>query len=180
MDKDTLTAAQAAGWCVADLEWECRQETAATFAVAGDRRDAERYWRECLTLAQSHFSADDPRLGTSLANVAAIPDHADAKKLLATAKEIWQLSPLWIDKMRVEQRARSSLHHLRLERHNHRVYQSNARRQLQDIAAMARALLAGEIRRTMGEQLAQWRKEKPPVFGDSRKLLSAGFLLAVE
>lgn len=167
-------AALAAGWSAADIRWEQLQEQAATLYSDGDVRAADECWREGLQLAQRHFDAADPRLATSLANAAAAQDK---KTRLESAREIWRHSPLWIDRIVPASHARSSSHHFRMEKRHREVYRHQARRALHDAAAQARALLDGQMQRSPAQQLAQWKKEKPPTFSGSRKLLAACFLL---
>lgn len=176
---DLPAAAVAAGWQAADWEWEKQQEQAATAALAGDLATAAECWHAGLCLAQEHFAADDPRLGTSLANVGFCRQRAgdDGSDYLAAAKRVWDVSPAWIDRIPIEQRARSSVHHFRMEAKNRHAYQAQARRQLQDMAATVRACLAGDNTTAAAERLRQWEKEKPPVFGERRKLIAACLLL---
>ena len=177
MANATLTAARAAGWSSADLCWEQTQEAAARRCIAGDAAAAARRWRRALRLARRHFPADDPRLACALANAARAQLPPDAAQLRA-AQALWRRSALWVDGISLPQRARSSVHHFRMEQRHRGVYQTHARRALHEAAAQARALLDGEMQRSTAQQLAQWKVSKPPSFDDSRKLLAACLLLA--
>ena len=183
VDERALAAARAAGWRESDLEWESASERALALAGEGEWGEAAGLWSRALVLARERFAPDDPRLGCGLANFAAAPffrgEGADAKAL-AEAREVWARGPGWIDRMRMEQRARSSVHHLRMEAKNRRIYDAAARRRLHDFAAEAREALehfarGGEV---APRPLKRWRAESPPIFGDSRKILSACLLLS--
>lgn len=173
-------AALAAGWRIADLDWEQKQERAAMLADK-DATSASTLWTESLQIARANFDADDPRLGTSFANAAcAISHDGDADMLLQSARRIWAQSPSWIDRVKPEWVARSSPHHLRMELKNRGIYEANARRKLHDFAAAVRLQVELPPATENGaafRRLARWRIEKPPIFGDSRKLLAAGCLL---
>lgn len=171
-DKDKA-AAQASGWQLIDLEWECLQEAAAQAWVAQDQTRAAKHWQAALVLARQ-FEQQDARLGCSLANVARVTADANERQALnEQAQAIWNLSPLWIDELHVVPRARSSLHHLRLERKNKHAYQHAAKRRLQDAAAAARLRL--QQKQTI--PIVQWYQQKPPTFDKARQLLAACYLL---
>ena len=186
-DERELAAALAAGWSESDLGWEIQLERAADFALQGDFAQASILWNRCLEIARKNFPPDDPRMGTSLANVGfALRQNdreTDAAAIFNEARRIWAVSPAWIDRMRPENPARSSVHHFRMEIKNRRIYQANARRRLHDFAADARRTLkqladGGSGDAIVADNLVRWRAEKPPIFGDSRKLLAACLLLA--
>lgn len=171
-------AARAAGWQPHEVQWESLQEAALNHFISGEPQRAAACWNDALQLARAHFAGDDPRLGCSLANAASGAAES-AAALRAEAQAVWQHSPAWIDRLAPTAAARSSLHHLRLERKNRSAYQAQAMRRLQDAAAQARALLDGQLQKTAAEQQAQWQKEKPPLFTDSRRLLAACYLLVL-
>ena len=189
VDERERAAARAAGWREADLEWESASERALTLAAADDWKTADGLWTCALTVAREHFPPDDPRLGAALANPAAarflqngaadFPQGGSAKAL-AESRRVWAQSPGWIDRMRLEHLARSSVHHLRMEAKNRGVYEAVVRRRLHDFAAEARWAVenfadGGEV---IFHSPQRWRAEKPPIFGDTRKLLSACLLLS--
>lgn len=171
-----LAAARAAGWSTADFCWERLQEDAARCCRANNAAAARR-WRRALRLAQRHFPPDDPRLACSLAN-AARAQHPPNSAQLRAAQALWQRSALWIDSMPLPQRARSSVHHFRMEQRHRVTYQNQIRRALHDAAAQACALLEGKAQRSTAQQLMQWEKSKPPLFDNHRKFLAACHLLA--
>jgi tetratricopeptide (TPR) repeat protein len=183
-DELELGQALAAGWSPQDYAWELCQEKAAAAAYDGDLDHALPLWRESLSLARAHFARDDPRLGTSLANMAfALREtgrHEAAAPLFEEARQVWDASFAWIEALRLERRARSSLFHLRMESLHRDKYEAHFRERLRRFAAEARSAVAkmAEGGRQPERCLPRWRSEKPPSFWDSRKLLAACLLLA--
>ena len=183
VDERERAAARAAGWRESDLEWESASERALTRAAADDWKTADELWTRALAVARKHFPPDDPRLGSALANPAAsmfLQSGISDAKALAESRRVWAQSPGWIDRMRLEHLARSSVHHLRMEAKNRGVYEAVVRRRLHDFAAEARWAVenfadGGEV---VLHSSRRWRMEKPPIFGDTRKLLSACLLLS--
>lgn len=182
MDNDSdLYAAVRAGWSEAELIWERTQENAAALAADGGYDEAAPLWAEALSLAQANFAQDDPRLATSLANHAFAlrrkGDEENAHKLFQQSQRMWESSTLWIDRLKIESQARSSLFHLRLEVRHRDTYKKTARTRLHRFAAEARAALAdGSAPEKSG--YSRWKGEKPPTYSDSRKLLAAALLVA--
>ena len=182
-DEREFAAARAAGWREADLRWESASERAIARAEEGDWKAANALWTGALDLAREFFLSDDPRLGVSWANSAAAPVFQNRKAnaaALEAARRAWTRGPAWIDRMKMERVARSSVHHMRMEAKNRGIYESAARRRLHDFAAEARETLehlaaGGDIE---PHSLRRWRAEKPPIYGDTRKLLSACLLLS--
>ncbi len=182
-DRLDLGAAIAAGWDKREVAWEARQERAAALACQGQFEAAMPLCREALALARETFEANDPRLGTSLANLATLlklqGDGAAARPLFEEARRCWDGSWVWIAGLRIERKGRSSLYHLRLEARHWEQYEANARERLKRFADEAR--LAVGVLADGGPPPARgferWRGEKPPSFTDSRKLLAACLLL---
>ena len=175
VDDAALRAAVRGGWDEAEARWEWLQESAARAWAGADARRARALWDEALILARDNFAAPDGRLGASWANVgwAGADDAEDAEDKFAQAEGVWALAPLWIDRMAPAGRGRSSLHHLRMERKNKAVYQTAAKKRLQAMADEARRRL--QSRR--GIALSEWQNEKPAAFDDTRKVLSACYLM---
>lgn len=176
-----MAAALAAGWSMTDVEWETKSERAVVLAAEGQTQEAFALWHEALDLAREHFDANDPRLGTSYANAALAlgSKGADPKAYHAEARRIWDASGFWVDQMNIEARARSSLFHLRMEVLHRDKYQTFIRERMRRFAEEAR-----DVVRAQSEGISpsargpgRWRAEKPPFFGDSRKLLAACLLL---
>ncbi|MEM7222027.1 MAG: hypothetical protein AAF495_03550 [Pseudomonadota bacterium] len=182
-DKLDLAAAKAAGWSSEDLEWEIKQERAAAHLRAQDLTQAGNFWQDGLELARAHFAENDPRLGTSLANAAyglrAAGNNSLADSRFAESLRVWSGYGLWIQAMPLDQRARSSLFHLRMELKHRDQYEKTARERLRrfgeeshkaivELAAGGPPLLRG---------LERWRAEKPATFSERRKFLSACLLL---
>jgi hypothetical protein len=178
-----LAAAFAAGWSSDDIEWETKAERAAALAYGDNTLEAAPLWAETMKLAQASFSAKDPRLATSLANWAfALRERGEtdlASGLFEEARRRWSGVPLWIDNMTIERRARSSLFHLRMEARHRDTYEATARERLRRFAEETSEALAtlavGGLPPERGFE--RWRTEKPPIFGDTRKVLSACLLM---
>ena len=184
VDKLDLAAAQAAGWSMAEVEWEVKCERAALLAEEGRPSEAADLWREVLELARANFADNDPRLGTSLANAGLVLQNegnkAAAALLFAEAARIWDANPQWIAEMALEPRARSSLFHLRMEARHRDNYDATMRERLTRFADEARNHLhaLSEGRAPAWRGLARWRAEKPPTYGERRKFMAACLLLA--
>jgi hypothetical protein len=79
--------------------------------------------------------------------------------------------------------ARSSMFHLRMEVLHRDTYRARWRERWGEIAAEARArleaLTAGEDAggEAAAAALARWRRERPAMLNDTRKLMAAAFLL---
>jgi hypothetical protein len=79
--------------------------------------------------------------------------------------------------------ARSSLFHLRMEQRHRPAYEARWRIKWAELAAEARERIgAGAFTlipaEQAGECLARWRRERPAMLNDTRKLMAAVFLLA--
>lgn len=85
---------------------------AMRFAAAGES------WRRASRIAEG-FADGDPRLGTSLNNLAVLAcvgeRLAEADHLFDEALRAWAAAGCWIERMEIAPRARSSLFHLRME-----------------------------------------------------------------
>ena len=184
VDTLDLAAARAAGWSMAEIEWEVKCERAALLAEEGRPDEAAALWRKSLELARDDFSEDDPRLGTSLANAALAlrqaGNGAAAAQLFAEAHRVWEASPQWIAEIALEPRARSSLFHLRMEARHRDKYDATMRERLSRFAEETREHLRAlaEGRPSTWRGLARWRAEKPPTYGERRKFMAACLLLA--
>jgi hypothetical protein len=173
------------GWSPEDFEWETRQESAAACLAANDRAGAARLWAEALFLARKHFANNDARLATSIANHAVglcwSGDPASADALFAEAQRVWTASVRWLESLRPERRARSSLYHLRMEGRHRRTYDQLALERLKQHWESGKLALAALGRSEPSDRrpVDDWRREKPPTLSDPRKLIAAVCLMAV-
>ncbi len=183
----SATELLAAGWAEADLAWEHETEHAAEAMAQGAADRAKAAAGRALQIARESFSATDPRLGTSLANFAVClhlsGDTNGVASLLRQALETWRGTGPWIDSMDAPRVARSSLFHMRMEVLHRETYRARWRIRWQEIAAETKARLAAlnealaPSPATGAEALARWRRERPAMLNDTRKLMAAAFLL---
>ncbi len=178
-----MRAARSAGWRACDLNWERLQEEAAVAWAEGRRGDAVRAWRKARRIARWRFRAGDPRIATSLANAAFAARlggrEARARRLYDRALAAWRAVPERLESIEIKPRARSSLFHLRMEARHRDTYRANLLARLRGFVAEAgEAIEAARDGRPSPHRLyARWRGEKPNVFDDTRKLLSASLLI---
>jgi hypothetical protein len=178
-----------AGWRQEELEWEqvtaCVVERVAQGNLVAARQAAGR----SLWLAREHLEQNDPRLGTSLVDhgvlIRAQGDVSAGASLIAEGARIWAASGQWIARMTAPRTARSSLFHMRLELRNRPAYEERWRLKWQDLAEDARARVegftgGGLLDREAGRtRLERWRRERPAMLNDTRKLMAAALLLLV-
>ena len=177
----------AAGWSEADLAWEQAAEAAAAALAAGDSDRAKEEAGKALQLARENLEGIDPRLGTSLANYAlclAASGGEGSASLLREALAVWRGTGPWIARMDAPRVARSSLFHMRMEQRHRDTYRARWQQRWAEIAAEAKARLdvlsrdSAEIPdATAAETLSRWRRERPAMLNDTRKLMAAAYLL---
>jgi len=173
-----------AGWSESDLAWE--QHAAATLeALAkGDAAQVRHSAGAAVGLARENFAGDDPRLATSLANLAVAlgPGDENSASLLAEAGRVWASCTPWIEAMTAPRSARSSLFHLRMEALHRDTYRERWAVKWRELADEGRRCVAGLARGdappAAEPRLKQWRRECPALLNDSRKLLAAVILTA--
>jgi hypothetical protein len=176
-----------AGWSETDLAWETAAESTADAAAQNDYLRAKEEAGQALQMARANFETIDPRLGTSLANYGvclslAGDDQAKAS-LCAKALEAWKGSGPWIARMDAPRVARSSMFHLRMEARHRDTYRGLWQQRWREIAAETvkrlEALNAPDATVTApaGDTLAVWRRERPAMLNDTRKLMAAALLL---
>ena len=176
-----------AGWSEAELEWE-RVAAAILEGVAqGDVAAAREAAGRSLWLARTHLKQDDPRLGTSLVDygalIRALGDAAAGGPLIDEGARIWLASGPWIARLTAPRMARSSLFHMRLELRNRQAYEERWRLKWQDLADDARTRIEGLagrglIEREVGRaRVERWRRERPAMLNDTRKLMAAALLI---
>jgi len=172
-----------AGWTAADLDWEARAEAATAALGAGDAEAARTAAGETVQLARKHFHDGDPRLGTSLALYAlALGDAASNRALLDEAQAVWERSDRWIADMTAPRSARSSLFHMRMEQRHRPTYEARWKVKWAELAEDARDRIAqiaavGTSASGAEAAAARWRRERPAMLNDTRKLMAAVLLL---
>lgn len=175
-----------AGWARAELDWENHAEAHCAALAGGDEAGAKSHSGRCVFLAREAFAIDDPRLATAVANHAAClareGDEA-AGELWQEAQERWPRCDSWIAAMTAPRVAKSSLFHMRMEQRHRPAYETRWRAKWQELAGEARARLTAADPAALVEAdlaaaaLARWRRERPAMLNDTRKLMAAVFLL---
>lgn len=176
-----------AGWSDADLAWESAAESTVDAASRKDYPRAKEEASQALQIARANFEPIDPRLGTSLANYGvclslAGDDQAKAS-LFAKALEAWKGAAPWIARMDAPRVARSSLFHMRMEARHRDTYRGLWQQRWREIAAEtikrldALSVPNAVISAPADDTLAVWRRERPAMLNDTRKLMAAALLL---
>jgi len=176
-----------AGWSEADLAWEGVTEATAEAVAHKDSTQAKSKAGEALQIARADFEPIDPRLGTSLANyglcLSLSGDSDGIAPLFREASEVWRRADPWIARMEAPRVARSSLFHMRMEVRHRDTYQARWQERWREITAEARVRLAAvdmphdALDTAAVESLTRWRRERPAMLNDTRKLMAAAFLL---
>jgi hypothetical protein len=177
----------AAGWSEADLAWEGCAERAAEAIAQQDYRRAKKEAGQALQIARAEFEPIDPRLGTSLANFGLClhlsGDSAGVAPLYREALEVWRRADPWIARMDAPRMARSSLFHMRMEALHRDTYRARWQERWREMAGEARARVAAlnaspdTPGAAASDASARWRRERPAMLNDTRKLMAAAFLL---
>lgn len=177
----------AAGWSEADLAWEGCADRAAEAVAQQHYKRAKVEAGQALQIARAEFEPIDPRLGTSLANFGLClhlsGDSAGVASLFREALEVWRRADPWIARMDAPRMARSSLFHMRMEAQHRDTYRARWQERWQDMAGEARARLAAlnaspdAPGAAASDASARWRRERPAMLNDTRKLMAAAFLL---
>jgi hypothetical protein len=176
-----------AGWSEADLAWETTAERTAEAVAREDPTMAKDAAGDALQLARANFASNDPRLGTSLANygicLSLSGQSEDSMFLCREGLNVWRKSRGWIAHMEAPRMARSSLFHMRMEARHRSTYRSRWQERWREIAAEATArsealiVSRGVPVATAADAYARWRRERPAMLNDTRKLMAAAFLL---
>ena len=176
-----------AGWSEADLAWEATAERTAEAVAREDHTKAKGSAGEALQLARANFASNDPRLGTSLANygmcLSLSGRSEDNMCLIREGLDVWRRSPGWIAHMEAPRMARSSLFHMRMEARHRSTYRARWQERWREIAAEATArsealIVSPDVRAaTAADAFARWRRERPAMLKDTRKLVAAAVLL---
>ena len=174
-------AARAAGWRRSEIWWERLQARAKTRQIAGDVEASARCWMLAHGLGLLCLSREDPRFACGLANAAAAARHRGRLRTAEVrhrrACELWRSVPAWVERIRPAPRARSSLFHLRLARRHADIYRENLQAKLREHVQEATSSLEANTLEAPGAK-PRWIRERPPVFDDTRRLLSACYLMA--
>ena len=124
----------------AEQRWEARVSEGLAAFQASRIEEAYAAWRSAAAIARA-FDADDPRRAASRTHLAlchaAQGDAASARRAFRRALRAWEAGEAWVARMTLEQRARSSGFHLRLQAKHPGGYDAVAR------AGFARLLGAG-------------------------------------
>ena len=187
-DAWTFEQLAAAGWSEADLKWEHVSEAGMERLAAGDLTGASERMAEALRIANEGFAPDDPRLAASLSNHgAALVAGGEAHLSGRTQSDgvrVWRECDGWIARMTAPRVARSSLFHMRMEQRHRAAYEERWRIKWAELVAEARGRVIGNDPLTLvpagqaGASLARWRRERPAMLNDTRKLMAAVILLA--
>ncbi len=109
----------------AELSWATYQEAAASRFDARQQQAARNEWRAAFEIAE-RFDANDPRRAASLNNMGIglriESGYRESERLYREAEQAWKNAALWVEDMRLQPRARSSLFHLRLEASHAQTY----------------------------------------------------------
>ena len=173
-----------AGWTNAEVIWEQIQEAAAECALAGTHSEAADLWRGGLELAREHLASGDPRVATSVANVALAERKSGnataSNRMLDEALALWDAGEPWIESLKPASMARSSTFHLRLQAKHPGGYDRFPRERYRTLAMKGRVILAARRDGLPDEcgRFDRWRRERPDGFTDWRKLLGAVLLIA--
>jgi hypothetical protein len=176
-----------AGWSEADLAWEAAAERSAEAVASNDRELAKAEAGKALRLARASFEPIDPRLGTSFANfglcLALAGDDSGTDRLFADALGVWRRADPWIARMDAPRMARSSLFHMRMELRHRDTYRTRWRERWLELTEEARERLKALNSNHSGpvsicvDAFARWRRERPAMLNDTRKLMAAVCLL---
>jgi len=176
-----------AGWSEADLAWEVAAELTAEAVVQDDHLLAKNKAGLALQIARADFEPIDPRLGTSLANYGLCLNLSGRTEggaiLFREALEAWRAAGGWIARMDAPRVARSSLFHMRMELLHRGTYRARWQERWQAMAGEAKERIAALTTSNSAsgpvsaDALARWRRERPALLNDTRKLMAAAFLL---
>ncbi len=177
-----------AGWKPEDLAWEGAAEIAMERLSAGDEETARSQIASAVRIATANFADNDPRLGCSLANhgaaLVAAGKGAQSGRTIADALDVWRRCDGWVAGMTAPRVARSSLFHMRMEQRHRPTYEARWRVKWAELIEEARGRVAGLDATALisateaAERLARWRRERPAMLNDTRKLMAAVILLA--
>lgn len=165
-----------AGWRRRDLMWEALMERGCAAWAAG-RTGAASWAFLRARLIAGRFAGDDLRRATSEAALGVV---LRAPGRMRRAEAMFaRHAEAQIAAMQIAPRARSSLFHLRMEARHRDTYHANMRLRLSRIAQETASCLQHMAQGQPAPHRlhARWLGEKPVVFDDTRKVLSACLLI---
>jgi len=125
-----------------EFKWVQKTEEAAQDFESGHFTASADKWETAHGFTRG-FDTGDPRRASSLNNLAISfrirQNFKEAEGLYQSALEEWQSGMHWVKKMHLEQRARSSLFHLRMEQKHRKKYDDMARRKYEEALPVGRA-----------------------------------------
>ena len=158
--------------------------------AAGQLENAREHLARCVRIAHASFAENDPRLGTSLFNhgaaLIAAGEEKASGRTLADAAKVWERCDTWVAAMTAPRVARSSMFHMRMEQRHRATYEERWRVKGAELVAEARGQIEGSGALQLvepeeaAERLGRWRRERPAMLNDTRKLMAAVLLLACE
>lgn len=179
-----MRLAREAGWRRSELVWERAMEAGNRAWEAG--RVGRARWLFVLAdrIAVMVFGKGDPRRATAPAALARLfARQGRSRKAQAQARRAlaeWAGVGAFIDAVEIRPRARSSLFHLRMEVRHRDTFHDNLRTRYRNFAEETRetmAGLAGDGPLPAHRHFGRWRGERPSIFDDTRRVLSACLLI---
>ena len=168
--------ARQAGWRRRDLMWEALMERGCAAWRAGRARAAWWAFTRARLIAW-RFAPGDLRRAASEAALGVV---MRAPRRMLNARAMFERhAAAQIEAMQIAPRARSSLFHLRMEARHRDTYHANMRLRLTRIAGETATCLQEMAQGCPASHRlhARWLGEKPVVFDDTRKVLSACLLI---
>ena len=156
-----------------DSSWERLQEQALRAFRARGVGAAKHNWNQAFGLSKDRFEWGDPRLATSCTNYAfsllRLGSTHQGHLLLDEAVRCWEDSWRWVPLMVPPQHA---------DRKSERSYTEKARQEFYALTKKGQAITEGIAKGYLtAGGLEDWREHKPKAMCDTRKLISAVFLM---
>ncbi len=183
-DRVQSRIARNSGWNRSDIVWERWQEEANRLLRRGRPLAAAVRFVAADFVAVLRFDDRDPRRIASTANLGfalrLIGLRWPARRFYRIASAGWTGVPDILGDIEIKPRARSSLFHLRLEAKHRAAFRENRIARLRAIVEECGECLECllEERPVPHRLYDRWLGEKPPIYDDARKLLSACLLIA--
>lgn len=176
-------AARAAGWSRSDILWERLMEGGNNAYLAGDIAGARSTFCRADLLSRLAFPSTDLRRATAAANLALLATgdgrSGRAWRHQRRALDVWEHAPEAIMALNIAPRARSSLYHLRMEVRHRETFHKNLRARFSRFAEETYEALNNltDAPPLPHRFHSRWRGERPCVYDDTRKFLSACLLI---